>query len=124
MSGLESAVMQSTKRSQKAVEVLALAAQLTREVGGCRLTMCKSAKDRTSMSVTLEMARILEKRHGMPRRARLKVLEALRVGGVRRQNAAKNIGVPRFAFNKLQLEMLPQEYRPPPMVIGGRRIQT
>lgn len=116
--------MQSTKRSQKAVEVLALAAQLTHELGGCRLTMCKSAKDRTSMSVTLEMARILEKRHGMPRKARMKVLEALRVAGVRRQNAGKNIGVPRFAFNKLQLEMLPQEYRPPSMVIGGRHTQT
>ena len=44
----------------------------------------------------------------------------LRTHGVRRENAAKNIGKRRFAFNRLQTAMLPEMYRAPKEVGGAR----
>lgn len=121
---LETTVRQSATGSRKAVEVLSQSAKLVRMLGGARLTMCKSGKDRTSMSVTLEQTYVLQQRFSVPNRARTSTLEALRTSGTRRQNARKNVGVPRFAFNALQSELLPKEYRPPPGTIGGRTVQT
>ena len=48
-------------KSEKNVEILPYTADFVREIGGIRLTSCKSAKDRTSMSVTWEQARFLNK---------------------------------------------------------------
>jgi hypothetical protein len=39
--------------------------------------------------------------------------------GVRLDNACKNIGHPKFAFNKIQKSTLPPEYRPPDSTLGG-----
>lgn len=75
------------------------------------------------MSVTLEESRVLST-GGMPADAHQLALDALRACGVRRQNARKNVGVARFAFNKLQLEMLPKAYRPPLSTIGGGKVAT
>ena len=47
------------KRREKVVEILIRSADLARAMGGGRVTSCKSAKDRTAMSVTLELARVL-----------------------------------------------------------------
>jgi hypothetical protein len=48
-----------TSKNEKNVEILPLTADLTRRLQAGRLTCCKSAKDRTSMSITWEQARIL-----------------------------------------------------------------
>ena len=43
----------------------------------------------------------------------------MRVKGVRRENAFKNIGKQKFAFNRFQRSTLPQEYRNPKKTGGG-----
>jgi hypothetical protein len=56
------------------------------------LTSCKSAKDRTSMSITWEQARVLCS-YGLTEDDVLKVTNTMRARGVRRENAFKNIGM-------------------------------
>lgn len=110
----------SAKR-EKNVRLLVAAAQLTRTLGGVRVTMCKSAKDRTSMSVTYEQARLLHARHGVAAGDVMPVADVLRAHGVRRRNAGKNTGTERFAFNALQRSLLPVEFQPPKGT-GGAKI--
>ena len=65
------------------------------------------------MSVTWEQARILQQSHGLPTRYLSEVIKHLRTHGVRRENAFKNTGSNKYAFNKVQLLYLPEEYRAP-----------
>lgn len=51
-------VEMSAAERRKIPEVLTSTADLVRALGGARVTMCKSAKDRTSMAVTLETVRV------------------------------------------------------------------
>ena len=109
----------STSHFSKDVSVLQLTARAARDMGGLRVTMCKSAKDRTSMSVTLEQAHLLCHKHRMAKEMVPIVTGVFRSHGVRRENALKNIGARTFAFNALQRTFLPREYQPPRNTAGG-----
>jgi len=104
-------IIQSSKK-EKNPQILARTADLARKVSGIRFTSCKSAKDRTSMSITWEMSRILEVYHKLPPSNVAAATDEMRVQGVRLENCWKNIGQKKFAFNKLQRSLLPDEYRP------------
>lgn len=104
----------------KNVNVLQLTAQLCRALGGGRVVMCKSAKDRTGMAVTLEQAQLLRQHHGLDFVEVPRVASLLRLHGTRPENALKNIGERMFAFNALQRRLLPVQYRPPSHVAGRR----
>jgi hypothetical protein len=99
-----------------------------------RVTSCKSAKDRTGMGVTLEQVsvicstshnfktynssslsqvRFLQELNLPAEKAQVQhILDVLRIG-TRLDNASKNIGIPKYAFNLPQVMALPQSYRPP-----------
>lgn len=99
--------------SSKNVKVLHVAEDITRAVGGLRVTSCKSAKDRTAMAVTLEATRILQQEFHLPAGNLQNVLDVIRSEGTRLDNTMKNIGHRKFAFNLPQVMALPQQYRPP-----------
>eukprot|EP00501_MAST-03F_sp_TOSAG23-6_P001316 GSMAST32.ASY1.ANO1.1364.1 assembled CDS len=106
-----------TEEKSKNVLLLHLTADLTWRLGGIRITSCKSAKDRTSMSITLEQVRLLQKYHDLVLHDAINVM---RSHGVRRENALKNTGKDKFCFSRLQQSFLPLEYIPPLGTGGGR----
>jgi hypothetical protein len=108
-----------SKSKTEGCKMLQVVGATVRRLGGTRCTCCKSAKDRTSMSVTLEESRLLLSKHSLPPNAQKAVLSALRMSGVRLENSFKNVGHHNFAFNKIQKASLPAEYRPPDVVLGG-----
>lgn len=105
----------------KRMAILSLSSSIARSVGGGRVTMCKSAKDRTSMSITLEEANLLVRSHGLLADDMEAFTNLLRTYGVRRENARKNIGKAQYCFSALQNYMLPQDYQCPPGTGGGSR---
>jgi hypothetical protein len=84
--------------------------QIIAELHGMRMTSCKSAKDRTSMAVTLENIVFLKEKFQITSVA--ETLELMRCYGVRMENVRKNIGRYAYCFNNMQKTMLPLEYRP------------
>ncbi|KAA3681630.1 inositol polyphosphate-4-phosphatase [Paragonimus westermani] len=97
----------------KPVELLEYASEITQAFGGLRLTSCKSAKDRTSMSVTLEQIRWLKNAEGLHESNFQSALQCLRRKGLRMDNVFKNTHCQKYAFNRFQLLYFPRAYRPP-----------
>lgn len=103
----------------KNVEVLQLVSRITVAMQGLRFTSCKSAKDRTGMSVTLEQVNTLIHGYDLAETEVQRALDCMRSEGCRRENTYKNIGVRKYAFSQLGLSSYPKQYRPPPGTYGS-----
>ena len=117
---LHRAVAEGEARRQKRVDILQAAAEIGRFSRAGRVVSCKSAKDRTAMSITLQQARLLHDEHELPISRILPVANAMRAHGVRLANAAKNTGKWKYSFNRVQMRFIPPEYRCPPGTGGGK----
>jgi inositol polyphosphate-4-phosphatase len=62
----------------KNVDILQLSSQICRRMRGLRFTSCKSAKDRTGMSITLEQANILATEYHLAEHELSKALDCMR----------------------------------------------
>ena len=107
------------RTGDKDVELLSICQQFSRVMNGGRMTCCKSGKDRTSMSVTLECAALLSQETEAMGLDPVHLLSIFRRRGVRRQNLIKNIAKPYYAFNQIQWMNLPKMYRPPAGCYGS-----
>ncbi|RHY32744.1 hypothetical protein DYB32_002297 [Aphanomyces invadans] len=88
--------------NRKQVNILIESSELCRRLGAGRTTCCKSGKDRTAMSVTLEFSKILVDELGVKQGMHL--CQTMREIGVRRTNVLVNTGKTMYAFNALQLK--------------------
>nr|CAI9859008.1 Phytopthora agathidicda GPCR-INPP 3 [Phytophthora agathidicida] len=121
LQSLEGHIATASKRQvvkSKHPKIVQESSHLCRLMGAGRVTSCKSAKDRTSMSVTLEQVRLLSENHGLPEEFAVRTVSTMRSNGVRLENALKNTGKRQYAFNALQRSLLPDEYKCPEGTYG------
>ncbi|CAH0515515.1 unnamed protein product [Peronospora belbahrii] len=121
LKSLEERIATASKRQvvkTKHPKIIQESSHLCRLLGAGRVTSCKSAKDRTSMSVTLEQVRLLSENHGLPEEFTVRTVSTMRSNGVRLENAFKNTGKRQYAFNALQRSLLPDEYKCPEGTYG------
>ncbi|GMF09390.1 unnamed protein product [Phytophthora lilii] len=121
LESLEERIATASKRQvvkSKHPKIIQESSHLCRLLGAGRVTSCKSAKDRTSMSVTLEQVRLLSENHGLPEEFAVRTVSTMRSNGVRLENALKNTGKRQYAFNALQRSLLPDEYKCPEGTYG------
>jgi hypothetical protein len=119
LNNLATLIREESTSVQKRPRILQVAADITRVMQGLRVTFCKSGKDRTSMSVTLEEMRVLAQFHGLSHFHFDETVSLVRKHGVRLEICRKNVGQPRYAFNRLQSRMIPPDYRPPAETYGS-----
>lgn len=66
------------EKISKNVEILQLSSQICRRMRGLRFTSCKSAKDRTGMSITLEQVNILSSEYHLAEHEYMRALDCMR----------------------------------------------
>ncbi|KFB39647.1 AGAP000124-PA-like protein [Anopheles sinensis] len=115
LADLETELRSSTSKNYR---VLQLGEDIARALQGLRFTSCKSAKDRTSMAVTLEQCRVLQQEFHLSATNLQNVLDTMRSEGTRSDNTLKNVGLRKYAFNLPQVLSLPSVYRPPAGAYG------
>ncbi|TDH72268.1 uncharacterized protein CCR75_006992 [Bremia lactucae] len=108
---IEHHICSSSSQYKKNVALLMDSSDFCRALGAARVTCCKSGKDRTAMSVTLEQTRVLCAELQASQGAT--ICANMRLYGVRRRNVFMNTRADKFAFNEMQRKMLPECYKPP-----------
>jgi hypothetical protein len=110
-----STLLLTTNINEKNVEMLIEVERIGRILGACRVTFCKSGKDRTGMAITLEQSRLLGENFdcGQSFERIIRDANMMRQYGTRLMVAEKNIGRAIYAINRLQIKFLPLFYRPP-----------
>lgn len=106
------------RNNVKNVHMLAELERVSQYLRGCKITFCKSGKDRTGMVITYEQARYLNERYGLGYNfdGVIRLANIMRIHGTRLLVAEKNIGKKVFSINKLQAQFFPAIYRPPVQV--------
>jgi len=107
-------------KRNKNVDILILSSQICLKLNGLRFTSCKSAKDRTGMSATLEQVNILSREFDLAENEYQRALDAMRSEGTRRHNCLKNIDRTKYAFTTVQLATFPKQYKPPVGTFGSK----
>jgi len=99
------------------VHIILHASNLCRQLSGTHAICCKSGKDRTSMLVSLEEARLLCDHMRVV--GGRKACKDMRRFGVRRENVEINTGQRKYAFNDVQRIFLPKCFQPPQGTYSG-----